>query len=197
MFCNKCGAQLPDDAQFCNACGNNLQAAPAQSIDFVAILKKNMTKIVAVIALFALVIGCMNLFSALNPGAFPEEGDASFNSSLAAMVETFEDESFAAVYIGNILFGLACLVAAVVGISYYLKKVAKDGTYDKLFGKINMRPGLLMGVLGTVGALLQVVMYLLKEEFYGVKLGVHWMTWVSLGIFVLLAAADILTAKKK
>lgn len=28
MFCNKCGTACDDQAQFCNACGNSLQAAP-------------------------------------------------------------------------------------------------------------------------------------------------------------------------
>ncbi|MGN0818878.1 MAG: NINE protein [Christensenellaceae bacterium] len=29
-FCPKCGKQLDDNAVFCDACGNNLQAQPAQ-----------------------------------------------------------------------------------------------------------------------------------------------------------------------
>ena len=168
MFCNKCGAQVADGAQFCNSCGNNLQAAPAQSIDFTAVLKNSMTKIIAIIALFALVIGCMNLFCTLNPGIFLTEDDVelkdlgyetNFSISLAQMTWN-EDESYAAIIIGNILFGLAGIAAAVVGISYYLKKNANGTTYDKLFGKINMRPGLLVAALGIVGALLQVVMYM-------------------------------------
>jgi hypothetical protein len=27
MFCSKCGAQLPDDANFCNKCGNSMAGA--------------------------------------------------------------------------------------------------------------------------------------------------------------------------
>lgn len=202
MFCNKCGAQLPDDAQFCNACGNNLQAAPAQSVDFMAILKKNMTGIIAVVALIALVFGCMNLFSALNPGAFPADSDyeidTTFYTSLGAMVEGDKDGSYFAIFAGNILSGLASLVVAFLGISYYLKKNAGGAMYDKVFGKINVRPGLLMAVIGVAGVLLQVFMYLVKEPVGEViKLGVHWTNWILLAVYVILGAADVLASQKK
>ncbi len=29
MYCNKCGAQLPDDAKYCNVCGNMVQRQSA------------------------------------------------------------------------------------------------------------------------------------------------------------------------
>ena len=29
MYCNKCGAQLPDGAQYCNVCGNMVQKSSA------------------------------------------------------------------------------------------------------------------------------------------------------------------------
>ena len=32
MFCPKCGANLPDGARFCAACGNHISAAPATSV---------------------------------------------------------------------------------------------------------------------------------------------------------------------
>ena len=196
MFCNKCGAQLPDDAQFCNACGNNLQPA-AQSVDFMAFLKKSMTSIIAIVALIALVFGAMNLFSVLNPGQFVEDEDVSFNGSLAALADALEDESFFAIYAGNILFGLANLVVAFMGLSYYLKKNANGAMYDKAFGKVNVRPALLMAVVGVAGALLQVFMYLMKDKLYDIcKLGVHWTTWVVLAVYVLLGVADVLAAKK-
>lgn len=30
MFCSKCGTQLPDDAKFCNSCGNSIGEKPAK-----------------------------------------------------------------------------------------------------------------------------------------------------------------------
>jgi len=31
MFCAKCGKQLPDDARFCNRCGEEIVAQPPQA----------------------------------------------------------------------------------------------------------------------------------------------------------------------
>ena len=116
------------------------------------------------------------------------------------------EKSFAAGYIGNILFGLMLLAAAFEGILYTLKRIMGLPLYSALIGRTLGRfasPARIMGVLAVLGGLLQVVLYLFcrAEMTLGitiiVKAGVNWTTWLIMVLFAGFIVLDALLPKKK
>lgn len=214
MFCKYCGAQLEDGSAFCNKCGGNLSAAPAQSKpqaqpkekkpvnvgDILEIIKANLHYIIAGIAVIALIFGILNLFS-----VFHIKGKVSgWGYKESQYVSVGDSEGMggiAMVYVGNILFGLALLAIAAVGALYFLKKFMNMPYYDQFIAKfVKFRPTFMMGALGVVGAILQMIFYLFcRESFMGVKVtvGVNWTTWLLLIVFAAVFAFDMLVLGKE
>ena len=100
--------------------------------------------------------------------------------------------------LGNILFGLINVVIGAVGILYFLKNQMNMPYYDNFvvkFLKVK-EPAFLMGVAGAVGALVQFVCYKLVDVG-PTSLNVHWITWVLLVVYVVLAVVDKFVVNKK
>ena len=210
MFCKICGAQTESD--FCPQCAAK-QAAPQQTPaapgNFVGVIKKNLHLITAAVAALALIFGILITFGVFHvyvtASAYGEK--ESNYTSVSETIDGLEtlDGSFAAGVIGNILFGLANLGIAAIGALYFLKVAKNMPFYDKFIGsKLKFGPVFIMGALGAVGALLQVILYLFctaKLSFFGITMkvscGVNWTTWLLFAIYAVLAAADKLVLDKK
>ena len=221
MFCPNCGANCEDGAVFCGSCGNAIQPQapqqpayqapqqPAQATDFVGVLKKNWTMIIAAVAVFALLMGILTTFCILEAPATAKaagysETEYGTVSDISDALEAL-DGSFAGGIIGNILFGLINLAIAGVGALYFLKQQKNMPYYDQFVGKFlkGMSPALVMGAAGAIGAVLQFILYLISgasKSFFGAKISVSvsvpWLTWVALVIYVALAAVDYLLVNK-
>lgn len=220
MFCKYCGAQIDDGSVFCNQCGANLSQPAAQPAaqpqpqkqtqplkinsgkDVVELLKNNLHYIVAGVAVLAFIWGILNLFS-----VFHIKGKVSgygYHKSQYVSVGDSEGMSgIGMVYVGNILFGLALLAVAAIGVLYFLKKFKNMPYYDQFIGsKLPFRPAFMMGALGAAAAILQMIFYLFcRESLMGIKatVSVNWTTWLLLVIFAALAAFDkfVLEAQEK
>lgn len=208
MFCKYCGS--PCETGVCPDCAAK-QAQPQtqpqqpqqpQAQPLQLGVKNYLHLIVAFIAVLALVWGVLNVFCVFHVNAnvsamgLSESNYVSVSDAADAM-DSY-DSSAVTIYIGNILFGLANLAVAAIGILYFLKVSQNKPYYDQFIGsKIKFRPAFLMGLLGAVGAILQVIMYLFCSaggSSWGVKMkvsfGVNWTTWMMLVIFVGIAVLD-------
>lgn len=218
MFCPNCGAACDDGAMFCGSCGNAMQPQapqqpaqqPAQATDFVGVLKKNWTMVIAVVAVFALVMGILTTFCILEAPATAKA--AGYSETEYGTVGDISDAldaldgSFAGGIIGNILFGLINLAIAGVGALYFLKQQKNMPYYDQFVGKFlkGMSPAFVMGAAGAAGAVVQFILYLISgvsKSYFGVKMSVSvsvpWLTWVALAIYAVLAVVDFLLINKK
>ena len=196
MFCPKCGAQCADDAVFCGSCGNSLKgdaqkpAAAAQPVDVAAAVKKNMSYIMVAIGAVAALLGLLIMFGVFEPSV------TIWGQTVSGPMSQI-DGNFMGV-LGNILFGLINLVIGAVGILYFLKNQMNMPYYDNFvvkFLKVK-EPAFLMGVAGAVGALVQFVCYKLVDVG-PTSLNVHWITWVLLVVYVVLAVVDKIVVNKK
>lgn len=196
MFCPKCGAQCADDAVFCGSCGNSLKgdaqkpAAAAQPVDVAAAVKKNMSYIMVAIGAVAALMGLLIMFGVFEPSV------TIWGQTVSGPMSQI-DGNFMGV-LGNILFGLINLVIGAVGILYFLKNQMNMPYYDNFvvkFLKVK-EPAFLMGVAGAVGALVQFVCYKLVDVG-PTSLNVHWITWVLLVVYVVLAVVDKFVVNKK
>lgn len=196
MFCPKCGAQCADDAVFCGSCGNSLKgdaqkpAAAAQPVDVAAAVKKNMSYIMVAIGAVAALLGLLIMFGIFEPSV------TIWGQTVSGPMSQI-DGNFMGV-LGNILFGLINLVIGAVGILYFLKNQMNMPYYDNFvvkFLKVK-EPAFLMGVAGAVGALVQFVCYKLVDVG-PTSLNVHWITWVLLVVYVVLAVVDKFVVNKK
>lgn len=152
-----------------------IQVAPATAY------QKKMAVIVALVAIFALIAGVMNLFCMVDlPVSISAELDKNMtdgmmeidgsvggiNVSTGILSEAFEladdagvDASFTMAYVGLILFGLINLAIAGVGILYYLRARNNMPLYEQFFGGIvkGQSPAALLGIVGVVGCILQIL----------------------------------------
>lgn len=196
MFCPKCGAQCADDAVFCGSCGNSLKgdaqkpAAAAQPVDVAAAVKKNMSYIMVAIGAVAALLGILIVFGVFEPSV------TIWGQTVSGPMSQI-DGNFMGV-LGNILFGLINLVIGAVGILYFLKNQMNMPYYDNFVAKYLKvkEPAFLMGVAGAVGALVQFVCYKLVDVG-PTSLNVHWITWVLLVVYVVLAVVDKFVVNKK
>lgn len=195
MFCPKCGAQCADDAVFCGSCGNSLKGdaqkpAASQPVDVAAAVKKNMSYIMVAIGAVAALLGLLIMFGVFEPSV------TIWGQTVSGPMSQI-DGNFMGV-LGNILFGLINLVIGAVGILYFLKNQMNMPYYDNFvvkFLKVK-EPAFLMGVAGAVGALVQFVCYKLVDVG-PTSLNVHWITWVLLVVYVVLAVVDKFVVNKK
>ena len=195
MFCPKCGAQCADDAVFCGSCGNSLKGdaqkpAASQPVDVAAAVKKNMSYIMVAIGAVAALLGLLIMFGVFEPSV------TIWGQTVSGPMSQI-DGNFMGV-LGNILFGLINLVIGAVGILYFLKNQMNMPYYDNFVAKYLKvkEPAFLMGVAGAVGALVQFVCYKLVDVG-PTSLNVHWITWVLLVVYVVLAVVDKFVVNKK
>lgn len=155
-------------------------------------------------------------YASMMPSSTPSmEFDGSVGNiyvSPAILSEVFDlvdstgmiDASFTAGYIGIIVFGVINLLIAAVGVLYYLRARMNMPLYDKICGGFikAKSPALILGLLGVLGCLLQIVLmwftgfeYGAMGQSLGVSVGVHWITWVALAIYGVLAGSQLLAIK--
>ena len=219
MFCKYCGT--PSETDVCPNCAAKQaqpkpqpQAQPkAQNAtgagDIIQLVKTNLHYIIAGIAVLAFIWGILNVFSVFHVNAKAKamgerESEYISVSDFAEGMDSM-DSSAATVYIGNIIFGLACLAVAAIGVLYFLKVFKNMPYYDQFIGsKLQYRPAFMMGALGAGGALLQMIFYLFcstKMGFgrFSIKLsaGVNWTTWLMLVLFAALAVVDKFVLEEK
>ena len=134
-------------------------------------------------------------------------GSVSFGGeSESTYVSATDIDDFTLGIIGNVIAGLCSLVAAGIGILYFLKEKNNMPYYDQYIAKNlqGMNPGFIMGLIGAVGIALQFILFLLcgeSESAWGmtvsVSYSIHWLCWVALAIYAALAAVDFLIINKK
>lgn len=176
------------------------QPAPAGNLG--ATLKKNLALILVIVACFGALMFILNTFQILDV-----TGSVSWGSnSESASVSPSDIDDFTLGTIGNIIAGLCSLVAAAIGILYFLKEKNNMPYYDQFVGKLlkGKNPGFAMGLIGAVGVILQVILFLLSgesETVWGTTMSVtyypHWLCWVSLVIYAALAVVDFFVINKK
>ena len=234
MFCTNCGNQFQDGTAFCPNCGTPVNAAPQQPAqpvyqqpvqpqqpvyqqpvyqqpapqqaapagDFAGMMKKNMALILAIIGVFAALMFILNTFQILDISATVSANGESETAS--GPVSDVED--FALGVIGNVVMGLCSLAAGAIGILYFLKEKNNMPYYDQFIAKNlkGMSPAFIMGVIGAIGVVLQVILFLMEGEstsFMGVEVSVtywpNWLSWVALVIYGGLAAVDKFVVNKK
>ena len=115
MYCPKCGAQVPDNASFCQACGAPLSAAPANAAAPAMGMKWH--KFLIYFALFASAV--INLVNALQLITGLQYGDAA--DAVYAMFSTLK-----VLDIGYGVILLATVVYTVVT-RFYLAKFKASG----------------------------------------------------------------------
>lgn len=110
------------------------------------------------------------------------------------------------IYVGNILFGMICLLISGVAVLYVLKKFANLPVYDQVVGKLLKLadPTFIICGLGVVGALMQVFFYLfagssakMEDVRATLSMGVPAMTWIALVVFLLVGAVNLMTQSKE
>ena len=196
MYCKRCGAPTGSDAQVCPACARQQRPVRRKPKGFLYTVKGYMHLIILLMSVVALVFGVLNLFSVFHVVGIVTNGEVRETQYVTAeeMDEPLKlmDTSFAAGYIGNVIFGLFTLFAAVVGILYVLKRLMGMPFYNMFVGSTLGRiggPGFIMGALVIIGGLVQNLMYLFcrAEMSMGVtiivKAGVNWTTWLLMGLF--------------
>ena len=239
MFCSNCGAQHPDDARVCPSCGIELQPEETQAPVYQAPVyqsplqqssmsapQKKMAVIIALIAIFALIVGFAHTFcmvklpvSASADIEYDEmdidiKGSVNIASiSMGLLNEAYDmgeeygaiDKTFAMGYVGVIVFGIINLLIAVVGILYYLKAKNGNPLFDQFFGRFcaGKSPAVIMGLAGVAGVLIEILcLWCVSVEesamgmSAGLSVGANWMTWVALAVYGALAGYQLLNLNK-
>lgn len=207
MLCKNCGAEVADDARFCNSCGAAAgeaapapKAAPAPAGDLVASIKKNLHLIVGGFAILALVLAIMNLFGLYDVTATMKYNGQVVGKGSGSVSDVYDAST--GIMIANILYGLACLAIAAAGALYFLKVTQNKDLYDKFVAKYtkNMPILSLIGSVGFVFSVLKLLLYVIaKPSEMGISMSVsmHWFGWVMLFVYAGLVCADKFWLNKK
>jgi hypothetical protein len=127
MFCNKCGKELPDNAQFCSGCGNQIGTAPAAPAAAPA-----QTPVI-----FKRLIGqLMNFFTKKDPVGVVANS-ARDNSFSGAIIAIFGAIMFALSAMVNVNQGMLACAKKIAGSSWskeYSKYIAKSFPSGTSFG---------------------------------------------------------------
>ena len=210
MYCKRCGAPTGSDSQLCPSCARQQRPVRRKPKGFLYTVKGYMHLIILLMSVVALVFGLLNAFSVFHVVGIVTNGEVRETQYVTAkeMDEPLKlmDTSFAAGYIGNVIFGLFTLFAAVVGLLYVLKRLMGLPFYNMFIGSTIGRiggPGFIMGALVIVGGLVQNLMYLFcrAEMSMGVtiivKAGVNWTTWLLMGLFAALLVLERILPRKR
>ena len=218
MICPHCNAACEENTAVCNACGGALQEKMSKVEElkqkvtpylekYLEAMKEYWSLVMVAVSALAVVMGVLNLFCLLKVYQVTEVTDVDRGFVLISEATKnlkIMGGSFAVGIIGNILYGLICLVIGAAGVLYFLKKYRNMPYYDQFIGKYikTAEPAFLMGVAGVGATVLQVISYLLccisrKDPFTRVVVGVHWLTWVMFLVFGVFAATAFLLKKKE
>ena len=215
MSCKYCGGYTEDRRTVCYNCARKHLTQKKKTKSFGSVLRGFMHLIILLATLVALVFGILNLFSVFNVWVNGEENGSPVvgPARLKDLLEILKKMGvgFTPGYIGNIILGLFLLISAFVGALYCLKRMMGLPLYGRFVGRYLGRlggPALIMGVLGTLGTLLQVIMYgfchweykkqyLTFKHELELKVSVNWTTWLLLGLSVLMIVLDFAARKKK
>lgn len=215
MICKQCGASNKDGSGFCSACGAVLRAESPKKqkmnqemTDLLDKVAEYWRWIIAVIALFALLFGILNICCGLPVYQVKKDGgERETNLVTVSLVSTNLRRSggrFGAGIVGNVLVGISNLAVAGVGVLYFLKKERNLTYYDQYIAKVikTDEPAFLMGVAGAGGVVIQMILYLLcgvPEGVIttGISVGVHWLSWVALVLYGGLIAVSVLVKRRE
>ena len=221
MACKYCGGYTEKGMSACHVCARRYavpkRKAPAgkRKKTLSSVLRSYMHLIILLATVFVLVFSILNLFSVLNVWVNATKDGESVVGPMARTdlltVLTERGETFTPGYMGNIIFGLFLLTAAFVGALYSLKRMMGIPLYGRFVGRYLGAfggPALIMGALGMLGGILQIVMYAFCRWSYEekglvvvhkieIRVGVNWTTWMLLVLSAALIALDILVRKKK
>lgn len=154
------------------------------------ITTKNLTKYILIgVAVVALILAAMNLFGLSKMTATMSGGGEKMQEqvSYSELKQLLGDSAFPC-KLGNILFGIVNLIIAATGFLHF----TKDPN-----GK---RPVFRMGLLGAIGAVLQILLYALcTSSGMGLKLTVtpHWTTYFGLVLSIGCIVADKFFLRKE
>ena len=210
MYCKRCGAPTGSDAQVCPSCARQQRPVRRKPKGFLYTVKGYMHMIILLMSVVALVFGLLNVFSVFNVVGIVSNDEVKETQYVTTeeMDEALKlmETSFAAGYIGNVIFGLFTLVAAVIGILYVLKRMMGLPFYNMFIGSTIGRiggPSFIMGALVVIGGLVQNLMYMFyRAEMtliytISIKAGVNWTTWLMMGLFAGLLVLERLLPRKR
>lgn len=210
MYCKRCGAPTGSDAQVCPSCARQQRPVRRKPKGFLYTVKGYMHMIILLMSVVALVFGLLNVFSVFNVVGIVSNDEVKETQYVTTeeMDEALKlmETSFAAGYIGNVIFGLFTLVAAVIGILYVLKRMMGLPFYNMFISSTLGRiggPGFIMGALVVIGGLVQNLMYMFcRAEMtliytISIKAGVNWTTWLMMGLFAGLLVLERLLPRKR
>lgn len=210
MYCKRCGAPTGSDAHVCPSCARQQRPVRRKPKGFLYTVKGYMHMIILLMSVVALVFGLLNVFSVFNVVGIVSNDEVRETQYVTTeeMDEALKlmETSFAAGYIGNVIFGLFTLVAAVIGILFVLKRMMGMPFYNMFVGSTIGRfggPGFVMGVLVIIGGLVQNMMYMFcRAEMtliytITIKAGVNWTTWLMMGLFAGLLVLERLLPRKR
>lgn len=153
-----------------------------------------------VVAVLSLVLFVLHTFSTYDVQLTASYGGESLSES-GPIRELYEADEFIGVLIVNILYGIACLVLALVGAAAFVCKMDLNqqiGFLRKADGDALYKKLCLSGVITTV---VFMILFAIvgSGESWGVKysLSVHWTNWISLVLYVLLTVANFVLLKKQ
>ena len=146
----------------------------------------------------------------LSAGEIKDIYEMAKDNDLEDMAEMIDAKlnvgSAAPIYIGNILFGLTCLLISAIAVFYFLKKIANVPVYDQVVGKLLKLedPTFIICGLGVVGVILQNLFYMLAgsslkmdEIKVMLSMGVPTITWIALFVFLLVGAVNLVAQSKE
>lgn len=190
-FCESCGTPYEEGTTFCSGCGKNLGGAPApkKAVDNspIGMVKQYLMIIVAVVAVFALIAGIMNLFATYDVDVTAEYGGyEATNSGALSDLREDSDDMYTMYILSTYLMGIVGLATAgLAGYTAYLLYSKAAGS-KKFFS--------LTGLVGTAGSALALILAFIgrTEEMYGASatLSINFTYFVMLILCGALLALD-------
>lgn len=213
-FCQTCGSPCQEGELFCSKCGTRLpqmengtrqpvtrtttQTTTAstpigggQSIaSYAALFKRYLIIILAVVAVFSLIVAILNVFGTYDVKATISYGDYKESNS-GPISDLYEADEFTSLQIVNIIYGIVSLGLAGLAALLFLKLNRGDADTKKLFD--------LFTLIGLVGTVLYMILFWItgSDEMYGAsyRISLHFTAWIALIIHAALFAADKLLLK--
>lgn len=195
LFCGKCGAQLPQE-------GQPIPTAPAPApaagnggmASYAALFKRYLIIVLAVVAVFSLVLSIMNLFGTYDV-KMSLSGAGLSDSDSGPISDLYDSGEFTGLHIVNILYGLVSLGLAALSVLTFLNLNNGTTKTKKLFD--------LMTMVALFGTVVYMILFWItnsgKESAFGMTIkysvSLHFTIWIALILYGALFAADKLLLK--